>query len=309
MPPSPERCGAVVVCFNPPPGLSARLATLATQVDRLVVVDNGPPEQHADLAASLGALPHLRIIANPHNAGIATALNQGLRALAAEGIRWALTLDHDSTPTPAMLPRLLEATTSSHATDAALFVPRIHYALPEMVCRWPVTRPGDRYAFRRVAYDRMRTPTPVDLAISSGMLIDLAQLDHIGGFLEGLFIDLVDTEYCLRARSLGFSVMAVPDAILEHHLGEVECRRLGSVKAYPTFHSPLRHYYISRNRVHLYRKYGRKFPSWAIYESLSGLKLIAKVTLFEDRRLEKLAATLRGTIDGLKGLTGRYMPP
>jgi rhamnosyltransferase len=293
-------CGLVVVCHHPPPGLPARLSSLSGQVGPIVVVDNGPPQDHPALAASLAALPGLQLIANPANLGIAAALNQGLQALQQAGCRWALLLDHDSQPASEMLPRLLAAA-GQWQGRAIAFVPRIRYALAEIQCRWPVTRPGSRWRFSRVRASAMDAPAAVDLAIGSGMLIDLQRLPQVGGFRESLFIDLVDTEFCLRARHRGFDVVAVPGAELQHALGHVARRRLLGVRVYPTHHAPLRHYYLARNRVLLWKHYARHFPSWAVYELMSGAKLLVKALCFEAHRWDKLRATLRGTWDGLRG--------
>lgn len=294
-------CGAVVVCFHPPPGLAERLLPLSSDLRRIVLVDNGPAESHAALAASLTHVPNLEIIANGRNLGIAAALNQGLQTLAAGGIRWALLLDHDSRPSSSMLNLLLDAAQQEGAADAAAFVPEIRYALPEIVCRWPVTPPGSRYRFKRISSRAMRGPTAVDLAISSGMLLDLDKIQQLGWFRSGMFIDLVDTELCLRARRHGYRVMAVPNAVLGHALGDVRRGKLlGIFPVYPTHHSPIRHYYLARNRVHLWKLYGRVFPSWAFYEFVSGVKLLLKSLIYEPDRWPKLRVTLLGTWEGIR---------
>lgn len=295
-------CGAVVVTFDPPAGLAARLAPLAPRVRRIVVVDNGPCTAREALRAELATLPAVQLIGNDRNLGIAAALNLGIAALRAEGVDFALLLDHDSEPSAALVPALLEVA-QAHPR-AAIVVPAIDYDLPDIRCRWPVTAPGARWRFRLLRADALAAPAPVDLAISSGMLLRLSADAQLGGFREDLFIDLVDTEYCLRARAAGFEVIAEPHARLRHSLGRVARRRLLGVKVYPTHHGALRHYYLARNRVLLWRSHGRRFPSWAVYETLSAVKLLVKAVVFEPGRLEKLAATWRGTLDGWRGRSG-----
>lgn len=296
-------CGAVVVTYGPPPGLARRLAELAGSVRRIVVVDNGPCTARAALREELAGLPQLQLIGNDQNRGVAAALNQGIAALRDAGLSYALLLDHDSAPSRAMLEALLEATPA-----CAVRVPRIDYDLSQIRCRWPVTAAGDRWRFRLRHADRMAGPTPVDLAISSGMLLDLAAHARIGPFREDLFIDLVDTEYCLRARAAGHVVLAVPAARLRHSLGQVQQRRLLGVAVYPTHHAALRHYYLARNRVLLWRAHGRRFPSWAMYETLSAVKLLIKALAFENERWAKWRATWRGTMDGMRGRSGPASP-
>ncbi len=130
------------------------------------------------------------------------------------------------------------------------------------------------------------------------MLLDIAIWERIGRFDEKLFIDLVDTEYCLRSRALGFEVLAVPDAILRHVLGDVSKKNLLGKPVFPTHHSAFRHYYLSRNRMILMKRFAIRFPNWLFYETMSGIKLTIKVALYEPQRLKKLWAMCRGTVDG-----------
>jgi rhamnosyltransferase len=293
-------CGAVVVTFDPPPGLARRLAPLGER--RIVVVDNGPCTAREALRAELATLTDVELIGNERNLGIAAALNQGIAALRAGGATWALLLDHDSAPPAGLIASLLEA--AREQPRAAVLVPAIDYDLPDIRCRWPVTAPGARWRFGLQRADAMPGPTPVDLAISSGMLLNLAADARIGGFREDLFIDLVDTDWCLRARAAGFEIIAVPRARLRHSLGSVSRRRLLGVTVYPTHHGVQRHYYLARNRVLLWKAHARRFPSWAVYETLSAIKLLIKALAFEPDRWAKLAATWRGTVDGLRGRRG-----
>lgn len=292
------RIASVMVTYNPPAGLAQRIEAALRQTDFMVVCDNGsaqPPcldELPGELRERISLLQQSR------NIGIAAALNLGLTYAEKQGATQALLLDHDSTLADQMVTAMVQADPGNQG-PVALRVPQIRYALPEIACRWPYTRPGQRFRFHFVYARSLSQPSCVDLAIGSGMLLDLAAWRQLGGFDEGLFIDLVDTEFCLRARQHGFSILAVPTAQLGHQLGEVRKNRLfGCIPVYPTHHTPLRHYYISRNRIILARRYARRFPSWLAYELLGALKLTLKVLCFERQRGRKLAAMLRGNLHG-----------
>lgn len=294
--------GIVVVCYGPPADLADRLPRLLDQTPHLVLVDNGPAEEQAQRGAEYASFASDRFtwIRNPRNEGIAKALNQGVRHLQSLGLHWALTLDHDSMPIGSMIDTLLDQADQAAHTDVAAFVPRVRYQLADVECRWPVTSGRCRLRFKLTYANRMTGPTAVDLAISSGMLLSVKSWAEIGGFREGLFMDLVDTEYCLRARHHGQRIIAVPRAELQHAIGNMERRSmLGLLKAYPTHHAAIRHYYLARNRVFLWKAHGRRFPSWAAYELISGAKLLAKSLAYEPDRWTKLKVTVRGTYDGL----------
>lgn len=290
----------VVVSYNAPQGLAGRLDAALAQTDLGVLVDNGS-RQAPDLSGlSAPSLAKLALISNASNVGLAAALNQGIAHCAARGAARVLLLDHDST----VAPDLVAALSRAGDENTAIRVPAIRYAHGDNRCRWPSSEHRPAPLFRLLYADQMVAPAAVDLAIGSGMLIDVTVWQQIGGFDEALFIDLVDTEYCLRARQHGYRIIAVPEASLQHALGQASRRRLLGAKVFPTHHSATRHYFISRNRILLARRYARRFPAWMAYELLSGIKLLVKVVLFEDARMGKLGSMVRGTLDGLRGRSG-----
>jgi rhamnosyltransferase len=290
-----------VVTFNPPEGLGGRLHATLHQSAAVVIVDNGSTTalDLSDLDAEERARVH--VLPQGQNIGLAAALNLGIEHAARMAAAWVLLLDHDSQPRPDMVRRLQQAIESHDPQHpVAVAAPQIAYAHPDIRCRWPASARGQRFWFRFVYAARMSAPQPVDLAIGSGMLLNVDAWKRVGKFDEALFIDLVDTEFCLRARSFGFDVLAVPGAVLTHALGDVAKRRLLGRPVFPTHHSAFRHYYLSRNRVVLTRRFGLRFPNWLFYETMSALKLIVKVALYEPQRAEKLASMCRGTIDGVR---------
>ena len=303
----PQLPVAVIVTYNPPPGMVTRLRAVLAQVSRVIVVDNASRELLLGGDLSAAESDRIEYIRLDRNIGLAAALNRGIERAQALGARQALLLDHDSTPTPGMVSELRRGA-ASHAGAVAIAAPRVAYAHPAIRCRWPASQPGGRWWFRFAYAARMPGPQTVDLAIGSGMLLDIAAWERIGCFDEALFIDLVDTEFCLRARAAGYAVLAVPQAVLEHTLGEVEQRQLLGVPVYPTHHSTLRHYYLSRNRIILTRRFGWRFPNWLYYETMSALKLTVKVALYEPDRTAKLSSMLRGTLAGIR-MAGTPPPP
>ena len=93
-----------------------------------------------------------------------------------------------------------------------------------------------------------------------------------------------------------------------NHFHSNQIRNLGFHKAYPTFHPPIRWYYISRNRVPMIRMYGLKFPHWLSFEIVSSIYIFFRMLLFEDHRLKKFKAIYYGTLDGVRGRMGKIRP-
>ena len=95
------------------------------------------------------------------------------------------------------------------------------------------------------------TVVPVDYLISSGCLMPMSVLGKVGGMRDDLFVDYVDVEWGLRARHYGFQCYGVCSAYMEHSLGDHPLTFFGIDIP---LHSPLRHYYLFRNAVLLYKE-------------------------------------------------------
>jgi rhamnosyltransferase len=84
----------------------------------------------------------------------------------------------------------------------------------------------------------------VDTIISSGSMIEVSNFDAIGGMEEKLFIDLVDHEWCWRAKSLGYVCYQTSSISMEHKVGSCSKALFG----FPIIiSSPTRYYYKYRN--------------------------------------------------------------
>ena len=55
--------------------------------------------------------------------------------------------------------------------------------------------------------------------MTSGSLLDLSAYEAVGPFMDELFIDQVDNEFCLRLRAAGFSVLEAGEATLQSPSG------------------------------------------------------------------------------------------
>ena len=91
----------------------------------------------------------------------------------------------------------------------------------------------------------------VDHLSSSGCLIAMDALAEVGGMEDRLFIDYVDTEWCLRAIYKGYSLFGVGSACMQHDLGDAFVNLFS--RTVPV-HSSLRYYYLIRNGLWLLRQ-------------------------------------------------------
>lgn len=295
---------AVLVTYNPGQTISRSVLELLDLFSEVVIVDNGSDAVALSTLRELAANTGCTLLPNDVNQGVATALNQGLQWAENRGYTWAATFDQDSMPERGFIPAMSAAISLPTARPFAIVGPRILGDLvPEHESKWLAVSEQSRFLFRRRTCACEGT-FDVTVVITSGAFTNVAAWRSIGGFQEDLFIDYVDTEFCLRALSAGYRVSACCAARLRHNLGNRRVVRFLGRDFMPTFHSPSRHYYTARNRIHVLRQHGRAFPHWLLADILMGTYNLFRVAFLEDNRREKLSATARGTLAGLQGRKG-----
>jgi rhamnosyltransferase len=288
---------AVIVCYHPDP---ARVADTCAELRAAevtpVLVDNTEQSYLADHAATAGC----RLLALRENSGIAHAQNVGVREAIDGGADAVLFLDQDS-----KLERGCVA-----ALRGALDVGRAMVVGP--VCmdetsgiELPATRLGPYGLPRPVLMANGRGNRAVDVLISSGTLATRAALAVAGPMDEQLFIDFVDTEWCLRCRSRDIGIEIVGGAVLRHSIG-ARFVRVGPLTV--LVHSPLRCYYQIRNCFLLLRQ--RHVPRmFALHALVTVLASRTLLLLFATDRMAYVKAYAAAFRDGFRGFGGRRSWP
>lgn len=285
---------AVVVTYHPDGGLPERIMLTAEQVGGVVIVDNGSGEDASRRLRRIASFPDVELIENDKNLGIAAALNQGVRQAISRGYGWVLTLDQDSRPHPEMVANLATTYTSylGRGVDA-------------IVAPVPVDEHSGRAEL--LALCDGEEDVEVETVLTSGTLLSASAFASVGPFREELFIDYVDTEHCLRARRAGHPVVLSCNARLLHNLGAPTFHRfLWKTRVVTSNHSPLRRYYITRNRLLVMKEYILREPLWTARELRALVKETVKMLLFEGDRRKKARFFLRGTMDALRNRTGEF---
>jgi rhamnosyltransferase len=299
---SPDKVVAVIVTYRPElVVLFELLDSLRGQVSAVVIVDNGSPATFLDsLRHRLRASEHLIEFGN--NRGIAAAQNRGIEEAKLLGATHLALFDHDSNPGADMIPELLNSCRDLQSQGHKVAAIGPYYVDP---------RQGDVPVFVAVRGFRLRrlkrggeTCVPVDHVIASGTLIPVNAFDAVGEMNEALFIDYVDIEWCLRARSKGFGVFGCYAAKMFHSLGDEPVVFRG--KARPV-RSPVRHYYMFRNAMILYRMKHVPFD-WKVADALHCIPRFGFYALFAKPRLQQLKMMSLGLWHGLIGRTGPFVP-
>ncbi len=301
--PSPISLCAVVVTFHPDAAVAENLRAVVGECGLTLVMDNGSSDEDR---ARLASVPSAQVIPLGRNLGIATALNRGVARAAELGFSHAILFDQDSRPDCGFAAALV-ATAAAHPR-AAVVVPRIveQGAAPRLY-RWARRHAALPFFFQRVACEGVDLPE-VTMAITSGSLVEIDAWRALGGVDETLFIDYVDTDHCLRVVQSGRTIAVSAGAVLLHRLGDRRERRLAGLTLRPTNHAPFRHYFMARNRVHLWRRHAGARPDWAVFDFSYMLYNTFRVLASEEARWRKLNAMVLGTWDGLLGRLGPCPP-
>lgn len=295
---------ALIITYNPLTGFENHLEQLFDEFKQIILVDNGSSPEFQQMlkqqAEQHGA--KLELIINHNNLGIATALNQGFDRAIYYGYMFLITLDQDSLPVPGMTKEMLKAYSGYPRQDQiAIVAPKIEDSVAGITARY--LRPK-HYLFFERKFCVGETLDGVSIAITSGSLHNVEIYKKLGPFRDDFFIDYVDTEYCLRAKKQGYEIIVAGKARLLHRLGNQKKVKIAGMEMRPTFHSAVRWYYISRNRVPMIKLYGFYFPHWLLYEIVVDSYGLLRMLLFEDHKINKLLAVLLGSIDGLFGRLG-----
>jgi rhamnosyltransferase len=294
---------AVVVAYRPDiERLRQLVEALTPQVARTILVLNGPLEPEAE--ASLSGLDpsHTTRVGNARNVGLAAAQNQGIEVARQQGADAVVFFDQDSLPPSGTVAALEHAWRERDAKGESPGSVGVAYQ-GEGSRHWPGFVRIRWWGFGRRPCGSEADIVEADFLISSGSLIPMRVLDDVGGMDEVLFIDHVDTEWCLRAASKGYRFFGVCGVRMTHALGEHSQRIWFGRWRQVSSHHPVRYYYMFRNSVLLYRhSYVRL--DWKIGDVLRSLQMLVFFGLFASRRSEVLAMMFRGWFAGFRGHIG-----
>jgi GT2 family glycosyltransferase len=306
----PASVASVTTAYNSGHDLARHIDGLLLQerhLQEIIVVDNGSTDETRSLLAS--HYPQVTVLRMPENLGTGGALAAGLAYAALEkGHDWIWMFDQDSVPAPGALAVMLQGAEqlNGNASEVGILA-----ALPvdknmETSCTPWLWR--DRFV--KPPAELLSHPILLaDLVITSGSMVRREVVQRIGLPRSDFFIDFVDYEYCLRARSHGYQIAVITRAKLFHEVGRAhQVRFLLGRRHLWSEHRPFREYYYSRNLV---------YSIWWLYPSLLAkgfvllhlLRHAAGVILLGSERLNCLRKMAQGFRDGCRASLGvRFRP-
>jgi GT2 family glycosyltransferase len=300
---------SVTVAYNATQTLPRQIEALLRQTRKLqeiIVVDNASTDATGPMLAE--QYPQVTVLKMAENIGAAGAWAGGLD-YAALGKRhdWIWTFDDDSVPAADSLATLFGAIGSLNGMQVEI----------GMVAPMPVHQETKSYypplfwrdGFVKPSAEQMREPLWfADLVIASGCLIRRQVVETIGLPRADFFMDFFDFEYSLRARSCGYKIAVVPDAELDHKIGDARIVAFAGRSRLWTSYAPWREYYNSRNLA---------YAAWHLYPSHGTKRFVLRhlgrhagaVVLFSPRKVACLTKMAQGFRDGYRAKLGiRFRP-
>ncbi|WP_195986660.1 glycosyltransferase family 2 protein [Clostridium sp. D53t1_180928_C8] len=289
-----NKVACIIVSYNPDRGIEKCFNSLINQVDKMFIVDNGSNGDRIKILKELknSNANKVDLILNNENLGIATALNVGIKKALNEGYDWVITMDQDSKANDNMIEKMFEVYEGINLDERK----DILSIFPNFV---------DERVQSIEENSEIKTYEYVDAEITSGNLLKTEVFDKVGFFDDSLFIDLVDTDFCMRLNEKNIKMIKVRDAILYHNLGESQAVKSGFLKFNTSNHSAIRRYYMTRNRFYTWEKY-KDLNSFTLNrDKMLFKKEFVKVILGEKDKVNKIKMIFRGYKDYKKGIRGK----
>ena len=259
----------------------------------VIVVDNASLNTEADTISR--KFPQVKVIKSDRNLGFAGGNNLGIKA--AQG-KYLFLINNDTYFKAFNLMPLIDRLESSN--NIAIVCPKIKFAWGNNPIQFTGYTPLSKITVRNQAigfgeedqgqYD---TPHPTPYAHGAAMLIKREAIDKAGLMPECFFLYYEELDWSMMFTRAGYQIWYDPACTVYHK----ESQATGQ-------NSPLRTYYIVRNRLLLVRRNWSgvtKYLSYAYLLGVVGLRDICKSTL--TGQWDILKATLRGICDFMTSST------
>ena len=208
----------------------------------VIVVDNASPKAPSLITERF---PQIRFIQSDKNLGFAGGNNIAIAKATGDYI---LLLNNDTIVPKDFIKPLIE--TYRQHPDAGIVSPKIVFYYSEGLVQYagtgkinPMTCRGETHGYMQQDGPDFDHERKTDLAHGACMMISRAVIDKIGVLDEGYFMFYEEYDYCERAKRAGFEI---------YYNGHSHILHKQSISVGKN--SPLKSYYMTRNRIYFSRK-------------------------------------------------------
>lgn len=282
---------AVIVTYNPNVDhVGSLINGLEKQSCDSIIVDNST-YSHEVLIANEGCY----YISLGSNKGIAEAQNIGIAECLKRKYKYIIFFDQDSKIEKNFIASLKQPMEDNkYEICAPVFYDEqkgFEYAITD------IKKNGQRIKHYSHGNNQIFTTSTV---ISSGTIVCSDIFNKVGVMDSALFIDYVDTEWCLRCFALGIKVHVIPQAKMLHSIGDKSFNFMGFCVP---VHSAIRRYYRVRNSIHLIR-YPHVPKLLAAREVLFSVVHSILLILTQKSKRDYAYTFICGLVDGLRNVSG-----
>ena len=226
----------------------------------VIVVDNASDHQEPEQISS--QYPYVKVIKSDKNLGFAGGNNLGIKA--SKG-KYLFMINNDTYFKDFNIHSLIDRLNSD--PNIGIVCPKIRFAWPPQPIQFAGYTPLSKITIRNQAigfgeedYGQYETAHPTPYAHGAAMLIKRVAIDQVGLMPECYFLYYEELDWSMMFTRAGYQIWYEPKCTIFHK----ESQATGQ-------NSPLRTYYITRNRLRLVKRNYQGVPKWLSYCYLIGI--------------------------------------
>ena len=248
------------------------------------MVDNASNNQEAETIAQ--RYSQVKVIQSKHNLGFAGGNNLGIRA--AQG-KYIFLINNDTVFKDYNIQSLIDRIESS--SDIAIVCPKIRFTWGNHPIQYAgyskltrITIRNHAIGFNEEDHGQYDTAHITPYAHGAAMLIRREAIDKVGMMPESYFLYYEEFDWSMMFNHAGYQIWFEPMCTIYHK----ESQATGQ-------NSPLRTYYMTRNRFLLVQRNPKEFNQALAYFYLFGIVAMRDILkFFFTARYDLLKATIRG---------------
>ena len=226
----------------------------------VIVVDNASENQEAEQISS--RFPYVKVIKSDKNLGFAGGNNLGIRA--SKG-KYLFLINNDTYFEEFNVLALIDRLNSD--PTIGIVCPKIKFAWPPQPIQYAGYTPLSRITIRNQAigfgeedHGQYETAHPTPYAHGAAMLIKREAIDKVGLMPECYFLYYEELDWSMMFTRAGYQIWYEPKCTIFHK----ESQATGQ-------NSPLRTYFITRNRLRLVKRNYQGLTRWLSFSYLIGV--------------------------------------
>ena len=258
----------------------------------VIVVDNASAQDEATIIED--RYPQVKVIRSKENLGFAGGNNLGIKA--AQG-KYLFFLNNDTLlkPQTSDLRPLISRLESSN--KIGMVCPKIRFSWCNQLIQFagytplsPITMRNKAIGCGEVDHGQYNTAHPTPYAHGAAMIVKREVIEKAGLMPECYFLYYEELDWSMKIRCAGYDIWYEPACTVFHK----ESQTTGQ-------NSPLRTYYITRNRLLFTQRNQQGISKYFTYIYLISIVTIRDILKYAfQRRWDLVRATIRGVVSFIK---------